>query len=87
MIVLYMKLKLLDMQTNVNGTREKDDRNVSLPGRESRKIIAKKRKEFKNSEKLAVKSNFFAIFAFRKQCSGLSLAFSTGGCERKVRAA
>ena len=35
----------------------------------------KKRKEFKNSEKLAVKSNFFAIFAFRKQCSGLSLAF------------
>lgn len=46
-----------------------------------------KRKEFKNSEKLAVKSNFFAIFAFRKQCSGLSLAFSTGGCERKVRAA
>lgn len=22
MIVLYMKLKLLDMQTNVNGTRE-----------------------------------------------------------------
>ena len=32
MIVLYMKLKLLDMQTNVNGTREKDDWNVSLSG-------------------------------------------------------
>ncbi len=32
MIVLYMKLKLLDMQTNVNETREKDDWNVSLSG-------------------------------------------------------
>ena len=51
------------------------------------KSSPKSEKSFKNSEKLAVKSNFFAIFAFRKQCSGLSLAFSTGGCERKVRAA
>ena len=29
---MYMKLKLLDMQTNVNETREKDDWNVSLSG-------------------------------------------------------
>ena len=66
------------MQTNVNGTGEKDDWNVSLSGRESRKNIAKKRKEFKNLAKLAVKSNFFVIFAVRKQCSGLSLAFPDG---------
>ena len=30
-----MKLKLLDMQTNVNETREKDDWNVSLSEIES----------------------------------------------------
>ena len=71
------------MQTNVNKTREKDDRNVSLSGRESRKNIAKKRKEFKNLGKLAVKSIFFVIFAVRKQCPGLSLAFLHGNAGGK----